>query len=80
MQPKSCSELLIQQGEFMCNVPMGQGTYTWMDGSSYEGEVYNGIRHGTGTYTCAKNGVSYTGQWDRGKRHGKVWSTSLYQV
>ncbi|XP_073346399.1 radial spoke head 10 homolog B [Pagrus major] len=59
------------EGEFVCNIPMGQGTYTWPDGSSYEGEVYNGIQHGTGTYKCAKTGVYYTGQWDRGKRHGK---------
>lgn len=35
----------------------------------------HGLRHGTGTYTCASNGVTYTGQWDEGKRHGKVWLT-----
>ncbi|GLD57584.1 radial spoke head 10 homolog B2 [Lates japonicus] len=52
-------------------MPMGQGTYTWPDGSSYMGEVCNGIRHGTGTYICAENGVTYKGQWDQGKRHGK---------
>ena len=56
----------------MCNIPMGQGTYIWPGGSSYKGEVYNGIQHGTGTYKCAKTGISYTGQWDWGKRHGKV--------
>lgn len=55
----------------MRNMPMGQGTFTWPDGSSYKGEVYKGIRHGTGTYKCA-DGVSYSGQWDQGKRHGKV--------
>lgn len=64
----------------MCNMVLGQGTYTWPDGSSYKGEVYNGVRHGTGTYTCAKNGVSYTGQWDQSKRHGKVRPTDLYLV
>ncbi|XP_031699771.1 radial spoke head 10 homolog B isoform X1 [Anarrhichthys ocellatus] len=60
---------LKYEGEFVCNMPMGKGTYTWPDGSSYKGEVYNGIRHGTGTYTW--HGVSYTGQWDQAKRHGK---------
>uniref|UniRef100_A0A3P8RJ35 Radial spoke head component 1 n=1 Tax=Amphiprion percula TaxID=161767 RepID=A0A3P8RJ35_AMPPE len=51
--------------------PMGQGTYTWPDGSSYTGEVYNGIRHGIGTYKCPKNNEFYRGQWNQGKRHGK---------
>ncbi|KAK9530620.1 hypothetical protein VZT92_012109 [Zoarces viviparus] len=60
---------LKYEGEFRCSMPMGKGTYTWPDGSSYKGEVYNGIRHGTGTYTW--DGVSYTGQWDQAKRHGK---------
>uniref|UniRef100_A0A3Q2GD55 Radial spoke head 10 homolog B n=1 Tax=Cyprinodon variegatus TaxID=28743 RepID=A0A3Q2GD55_CYPVA len=43
----------------------------WRDGSTYTGEVLRGIRHGLGTYQCAKEGVSYTGQWHHGKRHGK---------
>uniref|UniRef100_A0A3Q4AHB1 Radial spoke head 10 homolog B n=1 Tax=Mola mola TaxID=94237 RepID=A0A3Q4AHB1_MOLML len=68
---ESCGEFLTKQGEFVCNMPKGRGTYTWLDGSSYEGEVHNGIRHGTGTYKCAKTSVSYTGQWDQGKRHGQ---------
>ena len=51
---------------------MGQGTYTWPDGGTYKGEVYDGVRHGTGTYECAKSVVTYTGQWVQGKRHGKV--------
>lgn len=62
----------IQQGEFVCNLPTGQGVYTWADGSTYEGQVHNGLRHGIGTYKCLKNSVVYTGQWSFGKRHGKV--------
>uniref|UniRef100_A0A3Q1IME8 Radial spoke head component 1 n=1 Tax=Anabas testudineus TaxID=64144 RepID=A0A3Q1IME8_ANATE len=58
-------------GEFVCNIPMGQGTYNWPDGSSYKGNVHNGIRHGIGTYVCPKSCVSYEGHWDQGKRHGK---------
>ncbi|KAL3051210.1 hypothetical protein OYC64_001476 [Pagothenia borchgrevinki] len=62
---------LKYEGEFVCNMLVGRGTFTWPDASSYEGEVLNAVRHGTGTYRCANNGVSYTGQWDQGKRHGK---------
>uniref|UniRef100_A0A8C6M912 Radial spoke head 10 homolog B2 n=1 Tax=Nothobranchius furzeri TaxID=105023 RepID=A0A8C6M912_NOTFU len=61
----------IEQGEFVRNTPMGQGAFTWPDGSAYTGEVHSGKRHGTGTYTCPKHDVSYTGQWHRGKKHGK---------
>ncbi|KAJ8283963.1 hypothetical protein COCON_G00028130 [Conger conger] len=59
------------EGEFVFNIPLGHGTYTWVDGSCYEGEVYNGIRHGVGTYICATKAVSYRGEWNLGKRHGK---------
>lgn len=68
------------QGEFRCNTPMGRGTYTWPNGSTYVGQVHHGLRHGTGTLVCAANGVSYTGQWNRGKRHGKVRFTHLHRV
>ncbi|XP_055360682.1 radial spoke head 10 homolog B isoform X2 [Betta splendens] len=59
------------KGEFLCNTPKGEGTYTQPDGSFYSGDVCNGIRHGLGTYMCAKSSVSYKGQWHQGKRHGK---------
>lgn len=62
----------IWQGDFKSNVLMGCGTYSWPDGSTYEGEVHNGIRHGVGTYKCAKTNTVYTGQWCLGKRKGKV--------
>ncbi|KAF7663101.1 hypothetical protein LDENG_00219350, partial [Lucifuga dentata] len=58
-------------GEFVSNVPTGHGKYTWLDGSFYVGEVYNGKRHGTGTHKCAINDVIYRGQWHLGERHGK---------
>lgn len=71
---------LIQQGEFVASLPMGQGTYTWPDGNTYDGEVYNCLRHGIGTYKSSKNSVVYTGQWGLGKRHGTVRFTHVRQV
>ncbi|KAG9267695.1 hypothetical protein AMEX_G18561 [Astyanax mexicanus] len=59
------------EGEFVLNAPVGHGIYTWLDGSIYEGEVWYGIRHGFGTYHCAKTSSVYRGQWHQGKRHGK---------
>lgn len=60
----------------MDNTPMGKGTYTWPDGSFYSGDVYNGLQHGLGTYMDAEGSVSYKGQWDQGRQHGKVRLTS----
>eukprot|EP00062_Callorhinchus_milii_P008970 gi/632952277/ref/XP_007891763.1/ PREDICTED: radial spoke head 10 homolog B isoform X2 [Callorhinchus milii] len=62
---------LKYEGDFSMNVPSGNGLYTWPDGSTYEGEVWNGIRHGNGTFRSSDQVISYTGQWDQGRRHGK---------
>lgn len=51
---------------------MGHGTYTWLDCSTYEGDICNGIRHGTGTYKSPKTCTVYRGQWNKGQRYGKV--------
>lgn len=40
--------------------------------STYEGDVLNGKRHGTGTFRAKNNKMSYTGEWCLGQRHGKV--------
>lgn len=53
-------------------MPMKHGVYTWPDGSTYEGEVLHGVRHGFGMFVCGTHPVSYIGQWCHGKRHGKV--------
>jgi hypothetical protein len=34
----------------------------YSDGSKYEGEMFEGKRHGFGTFYCNK--TVYTGQWD----------------
>uniref|UniRef100_A0A3P8RLX9 Radial spoke head component 1 n=1 Tax=Amphiprion percula TaxID=161767 RepID=A0A3P8RLX9_AMPPE len=49
----------------------GEGVAFFKGGHIYTGEVYNGIRHGIGTYKCPKNNEFYRGQWNQGKRHGK---------
>lgn len=56
----------------MKNIPMNHGVYTWLDGSTYEGEVTNGLRNGFGMFKCSTQPVSYVGHWCHGKRHGKV--------
>lgn len=70
--------LVFAQGNFVCNTVMGQGMYTWPNGSTYKGEVYYGIRHGSGTHYCVKSGVLYKGQWHQGKRQGKVRTTLTF--
>ena len=35
----------------------GYGTYTYINGDTYEGEWSNNLRHGQGTYTFADSGV-----------------------
>ena len=47
--------------------------------SVYEGEVLEGLRHGFGTFHCGHNKLSYTGEWRKGRKHGKV-SNSLPQT
>ncbi|XP_054511457.2 radial spoke head 10 homolog B isoform X10 [Pan troglodytes] len=59
------------EGNFVKNVPMNHGVYTWPDGSMYEGEVVNGMRNGFGMFKCSTQPVSYIGHWCNGKRHGK---------
>ncbi|CAM4608507.1 unnamed protein product [Leuciscus chuanchicus] len=62
---------LTFKGDFKSNVPMGHGTYTWLNGSTYEGDIYQGIRHGVGVYTCSRTSTVYRGQWYLGKRQGQ---------
>nr|XP_035138703.1 radial spoke head 10 homolog B isoform X11 [Callithrix jacchus] len=50
---------------------MNHGVYTWPDGSTYEGEVVNGMRNGFGMFKCSTQPVSYIGHWCNGKRQGK---------
>ncbi|CAD8063264.1 unnamed protein product [Paramecium sonneborni] len=40
------------------------------NGSKYEGEKLNGLRHGNGTFFYQDNGGVYEGQWFENKMHG----------
>lgn len=56
-------------GEFKDNVPDGQGTFNYVDGSVYNGMFAKGVRCGKG---CLKLGdvLSYQGQWENDAMHG----------
>jgi len=50
-------------------------TVHYADGSMYEGQVVNGLRHGTGVYKSGSE--QYQGQWQEDKQHGvgrQSWS------
>jgi hypothetical protein len=74
-------------GSMEDGIRSGKGKLTWKDGSFYEGEFHNGLRHGFGLYQLAppirstkeKKGMqarSYEGEWRNGQRYGKgkeIW-------
>jgi hypothetical protein len=47
----------------------GPGTCTWVDGSTYEGEWKNGVRHGKGVFK-SREGTVYDGMFMDDIRHG----------
>ncbi len=47
-----------------------EGSFTFPDGSKYEGEFQNGQQNGQGTMTYA-NGDRYEGEWQNGLKHGQ---------
>ena len=47
----------------------GFDSYTWPDGSKYEGEWKNGEKNGHGIYTWV-DGKKYVGHFKNGKRNG----------
>eukprot|EP00058_Branchiostoma_floridae_P024124 XP_002609614.1 hypothetical protein BRAFLDRAFT_125028 [Branchiostoma floridae] len=59
-----------EHGDFYMNSVTGTGMYRWKDGSTYEGEVYEGLRHGQGTFKCSTQPCWYSGQWHMGRRMG----------
>lgn len=46
------------------------------NGDTYFGDLLNGEREGSGTFTEKKTGIIYTGEWVHGKREGNGTLTS----
>jgi hypothetical protein len=44
-----------------------QGTFSYVNGDQYVGQWRSGKKHGTGTYSYAKDGTKMIGQWENGK-------------
>jgi tetratricopeptide (TPR) repeat protein len=53
------------------NCENGRGTYRYPDGSEYSGDFRNARMHGQGTYTYAKRGEKYVGEWRNGVINGQ---------
>ena len=59
-------------GSFNWGKLTGRGQIKWKDGSTYDGDVVNGVREGNGTYRSAGHRkFVYVGEWHQGKFHGK---------
>ncbi|MCX6301791.1 MAG: hypothetical protein NTW82_06380 [Bacteroidia bacterium] len=56
-------------GSFRYGLPQGIGTYTWADGSSYEGHWNKGMKDGGGKMVTRDS--TYTGIWNEDKYIGK---------
>ena len=58
------------KGDVVIGRPHGVGTLVYPDGNKYVGEFMNGLFHGQGIYTIAKDGYSYIGEF----RIGYLWN------
>jgi hypothetical protein len=63
------------EGQYKDNKFHGFGVYTTRRGK-YEGEFYNGLKHGRGRMEWYSSGV-YTGKWTNGYMHGPGKYVSL---
>ena len=68
---KWAAQAVSYAGNFHSNSIDGSGVYAWADGSTYDGEVVAGMRHGAGTFTGKGGFPRYEGQWKEGRRHGQ---------
>ena len=60
---------IIYTGEWVNEMPEGQGKAIYESGSVYEGEWKSGMRCGEGQFTGA-DGRSYVGEWENDNFHG----------
>jgi hypothetical protein len=61
---------LVDQ-EFKIDIPDGEGTHVYPDGSKYVGNFQDGFKHGKGTLTWDGNNGKYVGDFKNGFWHGK---------
>jgi hypothetical protein len=61
---------LLNPNEYAEGIPQGQTSYTFIDGSTYEGSFRDGRPNGQGLY-CGANGDVYMGQFREGYFHGQ---------
>ncbi|XP_072517198.1 ankyrin repeat and MYND domain-containing protein 1 [Salminus brasiliensis] len=61
--------LLDRRGGICTRKRTGAGVQEWADGSRYEGQFVDGLKHGGGVFTWA-NGESYKGSFYKDYRHG----------
>lgn len=56
--------------------PWGKGVYKWSNGEVYDGEWYQGLKHGYGIWKGIM-GDSYIGEWKNSRADGygvHIWS------
>ena len=59
-------------GSFSWGNFTGRGRLQWRDGSTYDGDVVNGVREGFGVYRrCSRRPFVYEGEWRKGMFHGR---------
>lgn len=58
-------------GEYREGEKEGNGKFTWLDASVYEGQFKQGVFHGFGKLTDKANNYSYEGEFLCGEKHGK---------
>lgn len=66
------------EGQFRNGLPQGKGTYTWANGSFYQGQWVKGLKEGIGkmVYRTAAGDSIVTGYWKNDSYTGKGVSSS----
>jgi hypothetical protein len=82
--PKYNFNTFSYKGDFKDGKQSGKGKLSWKDGSKYEGDFKNSIRHGFGVQTYSKDDAAdyYEGHWKDDKKSGKgkfVWKNGTKQ-
>eukprot|EP00762_Andalucia_godoyi_P007107 ANDGO_01892.mRNA.1 hypothetical protein len=70
--PRAIDSILLHAGYYREDKYHGPGTVQWSDGSSYNGEFFTGLRHGSGTMSFSSSAAAadatvilkqYSGEW-----------------